>query len=67
MNIRLHQITDGIKHQSVTFDPVPPLETVTDDNHLKMPPAVLRAGMTGMEVTLVFDQKSSRCKVLTYR
>lgn len=60
--IRLHQLAHGVKDRSMTLDSRLPIECIGDDQDVEVAFAILRPGMTFMQVTLILDAYLSRGK-----
>lgn len=60
MNIRVHQVPDGLVDEPVALQRAQPRETRRDDANLKMPTPVTGAGVPDVLMTFVDDLEFGR-------
>jgi len=62
MYVCRHELSERRVNHSVAVDPTAVPKGISDDDHLEMTEAVFGASVTGMQVTLVFDEQFVRRK-----
>lgn len=57
MNVSVHQVAKGSINHAMALNPATVQKCVGDNGDVKMPTPVLRAGVPGMQMSLIFDKQ----------
>ncbi len=57
MNVSVHQVAKGGINHAMALNPATVQKRVGDNSDVKMPTPVLRPGVPGMQMSLIFDKQ----------